>query len=574
MADRNQESAYSLIDTIDMPRSTWKRTFTHKTSFNAGSLVPFYFNMDIIPGTTIKNTTSVVLRMATPLYPILDNLYLDIFYFKCSKFWYWEHFREMLGENNSSQWTQVIEYNEPYIYTDASSTRKGYGANDLLCYIGGARQNPDNQGDGTTGTLIGTNENADGIRNTCSKIAVNCYIDIWNQWFRDQNLQAPIEYDTTDSNLNNDGTINTGCGLLPVAKFHDYFTSALPEPQKGTAITTPLGISAPVWGEENYALALNRGTAYGYASSTSDGVYISPNAVIELAPGASVTTAEGNAGALGVVPKNNSMDLPSGLYADLTSATAATINALRLAFATQRILEKDARYGTRYFEILKGHFGVTASDESLMRPEYLGGKRVPINIETVLQNSSTDTTSPLGQTGAFSVTADVNEDFTKSFSKDDILVGVCCVRADHTYQQGVSRQFTRTGRLDRYWPSLAHIGNQPIYNYEIYAQGNTQDLEVFGYKEAWQEYMYTNNRVSGMMNSEYYQSLDTWHFGDDYSALPVLSDEWIREPLEFIDRTIAVQSETAHQFWGDFYVEQIVTAPIPIARTPGLIDHF
>ena len=410
------------------------------------------------------------------------------------------------------------------------------------------------------------------VRTGCSKIAVNCYIDIWNQWFRDQNLQAPIEYDTTDSNLSNDGTINTGCGLLPVAKFHDYFTSALPEPQKGTAITTPIGTTAPVIGD-GLALGLTDGT-------NSSGMIFNSNN--NVAVGASSgnfgsdigSEISGNSGLKNVSIGITNDPTKSGLIADLASATAATINALRLAFATQRILEKDARYGTRYFEILKGHFGVTASDESLMRPEYLGGKRVPINIETVLQNSSTDTTSPLGQTGAFSVTADVNEDFTKSFSKDDILVGVCCVRADHTYQQGVSRQFTRTGRLDRYWPSLAHIGNQPIYNYEIYAQGNTQDLEVFGYKEAWQEYMYTNNRVSGMMNSEYYQSLDTWHFGDDYSALPVLSDEWIREPLEFIDRTIAVQSETAHQFWGDFYVEQIVTAPIPIARTPGLIDHF
>lgn len=230
-----------------------------------------------------------------------------------------------------------------------------------------------------------------------------------------------------------------------------------------------------------------------------------------------------------------------GLEADLTQATAATINALRLAFATQRILEKDARFGTRYREILKGHFGVTASDEALLVPEYLGGQRTPINIETVLQNSSTDGTSPLGHTGAFSVTGAINEDFTKSFTKDDILIGVLCVRADHTYQQGLARQFTRERRLDRYWTSLAHIGNQPIYNGEIYAQGNATDNEVFGFKEAWQEYIYQNNRISGELLSTAPQSLDVWHYGDDYDSLPVLSDEWIREPQKFIDRTLAVQ---------------------------------
>ena len=264
----------------------------------------------------------------------------------------------------------------------------------------------------------------------------------------------------------------------------------------------------------------------------------------------------------------------SGLMADLTQATAATINALRLAFATQRILEKDARFGTYYRNILKGHFGVTASDESLLVPEYLGGVRQPINIDQVLQTSSTDSTSPLGQTGAFSITTSLNNDFTKSFSKDDILIGVMCVRADHTYSQGLPRQLTRTERLDRYWPALAHIGNQPIYNYEIFAQGTEEDNEVFGYKEAWQEYMYHNNRISGEMLPQYAQSLDAWHYGDDYNSLPVLSDEWIVEPTEFIDRTLAVQSETANQFWADIYITQSVSAPIPLNRVPGLVDHF
>lgn len=528
--DRN-EQAYGVIDTIETPRSTWRRSFNHKTSFNAGKLVPFYINMDVMPGTTIKNKTSVVCRMATPMFPTMDNLYMDTFWFRASKYWYWEHFRAMLGENENGAWDEETEYTEPKVKTTAANK---YGVNDLGSYMGVPMNVADLE---------------------WSKIAINCYIDIWNQWFRDQNVQAPIKFDKTDADLVADGTINTGFGLLGVAKFHDYFTSALPEPQKGTSISTPLGTRAPVMtGVELTDLNVR------YADRVVGNVAVrAPNAQNILYGESSGDPAQ---------------DRPAGYYADLASATAATVNALRLAFATQRILEKDARFGTRYREILRGHWGVTASDESLLTPEYLGGKRIPINIETVLQNSSTDTTSPLGQTGAFSVTADINEDFTKSFTKDDILIGLMCVRAEHTYQQGLPRQFTRGRRLDRYWPSLAHIGNQPIYNYEIYAQGKAEDKEVFGYKEAWQEYMYHNNRISGEMNSNAPQSLDSWHYGDDYDSLPVLSDEWITEPTRFIDRTLAVQSSIHHQFIADIEVEQIVSAPIPLNRVPGLIDHF
>lgn len=560
--DRNTEDAYGVIDTIETPRSSWERNFNHKTSFNAGYLIPFYINMDIIPGTTIKNSTSIICRMSTPIFPTMDNLYLDTYWFKCSKFWYWEHWRAMMGENELGAWAQEVEYTEPKITT--SATRKST-VNDVMTYLGVPM----------------------GVANLkYSKLAVNAYIDIWNQWFRDQNLQAPIIIDKTDANLTVDGTINTGCGLLPVQKYHDYFTSCLPEPQKGTAITTPLGGTAPVVGNGSLGLtgiASNGTTTYngvltGGIAPTSGG------AVRVLGAGTRATGSSGylavGSSASAISTKNDSSlgvatsPEDSGLIADLTQATAATINALRLAFATQRILEKDARFGTRYREILRGHFGVTASDESLLTPEYLGGERTPINIETVLQNSSTNSESPLGQTGAFSVTSMLNEDFTKSFTKDDILVGLLCVRADHTYQQGLPRQFTRERRLDRYWPSLAHIGNQPVYNYEIYAQGDTTDNEVFGYKEAWQEYMYHNNRISGELLSSYIQSLDAWHYGDDYDSLPVLSDEWIREPQKFIDRTLAVQSNTSHQFIADILVKQHVSAPIPLNRVPGLIDHF
>lgn len=547
--NRNEENHYGIVDEITKPRSSWSRNFTHKTSFNAGKLVPFLIDMDIIPGTTIKNQTNIVVRLSTPLYPTMDNLYLDTYYFKCSKFWYWQNFRRMMGENDYGAWAQTIDYSEPKIKTNSTYPT---GVNDLATYLG-VRM--------ATANL------------KYSKLAVNAYIDIWNQWFRDQNLQAPIVFDTTDSDLNADGTINTGAGLLPVQKFHDYFTSCLPEPQKGNPVTLPLGTTAPVIGTSAIKFLPDSG------GTTEHELYIDKHTI-------NGTTLDNNNGANGshvvFISNNGNTTITStgrlkyadGLQVDLTNAVAATINAQRLAFATQRILERDSMCGTRYVELLQAHYGSKPADESLMRPEYLGGKRIPINIEQCLQTSSTDSTSPLGQTGAFSITVDSNEDFTKSFSKDDILIGLLCVRADHTYQQGLPRQLTRTRRLDRYWPELAHIGNQPVYNYEIYATGTSTDDQVFGYKEAWQEYMYYNNRISGELLSDYAQSLDAWHYGDDYSSLPVLSDAWIREPTTFIDRTLAVQSSTHNQFIADIYVTQTVTAPIPLHRVPGLLDHY
>ena len=483
--------------------------------------------------------------MSTPLYPIMDNLYLDTYWFKVSKYWYWEHFREQMGENNSSAWTQTIEYTTPQIKLNAEE----YGVNDVATYMGMPISVP-------------------GI--TWDKTPVQAYIDIWNNWFRDENLQAPITLDKTDADLDADNTISTGFGLLPVCKFHDYFTSALPQPQKGDPVMLPIGTTAPVIGN---------GIELKFVTSDTNILLTNGNGVSGVNNGNTMIGKRNWENNAWVTTSNDeplkftSDPGKTGLVADLSLALGASVNAQRLAFATQRVLEKDARFGTRYPESLRGLYGSVATDEALLIPEYLGGKRIPINIQQTIQ-SVASSEAPLGETGAFSITADVNEDFTKSFSKHDFLIGLMCVRADHTYSQGIPRQFKREKRLDIYHPTLAHIGNMPIYNYEIYAQGNDTDNQVFGYKEAWQEYMYKPSRISGEMLPQYAQSLDEWHFGDDYDSLPVLSDEWIREPQKFIDRTLAVQSSTSHQFWCDIFVKQRVSAPIPLNRVPGLIDHF
>lgn len=553
--DRNSEARYGAVAQIEKPRSNWDRDFNYKTTFNVGDIVPFYFDMDIIPGTTIKNTTSMVIRMNTPLTPIMDNLYVDTYWFKCSKFWYWDHFRAMMGENSSGAWAQTIDYEEPYITTNGNES-----AGDLACYLG-VRQKTAGQ--------------------KWSKMAANCYIDIYNQWFRDQNLIAPIQYDTTDTNLSADGTINTGFGLLKAAKFHDYMTSLLPQPQKGAAVQSPIGVSA------NVSIGAN-----GTMSFTPQGTTTPRGMVVnKYGLGDTTISANGNQKILKLWDPDDDLGQDVSLLsyngglkgiADLSNAVAATINAQRLAFATQRILERDSMNGTRYSELLGAHYGSYPDDESLLRPEYLGGRREPINITQIVQNSSTDATSPLGYTGAMSLTAIQNEDFTKSFTKDDILVGLMVVRYTHSYQQGLPRQLTRKGRLDRYWPEFAHLGNMPVYNYEIFsqgasvvdAQGKIVDNQVFGYKEAWQEYMYKSNMITGELNSDFATSLDYWHLGDDYSSLPVLSQSWIEEDKDTVDRVLAVQSSTHHQLFADVYVQQNVTAPIPLHRVPGLIDHF
>ena len=554
-------NAYSTVDKVEVPRSHWPRNHTVLTTFNAGKLVPIYFNEDIIPGTTIKLNLSYVVRMQTPLNPTMDNLIIDTYWFWAPKYWYWVHFKEFFGENPNGAWNNTTQYNTPMC-----NVTTAYGPNDLANYLGVPQ--------GVTGFKY-------------DRIGLSFYQHIWNTWFRSQPLQSPWVYDTSDNDLTSDGTIQTGYGLLPVQKTFDYFTSSLPEPQQALPGTTgparlPLGTEAAVKGT-GMALGLTDGTD-NFALSGVSGIGLTQNVMSGSggAYGQNVGTARsgtyGSNKAFGVTTDPTK----SGVIADLSNATAATVNALRYTIAIQRLMERFAIYGNFYRDTLR-QWGAIASSMDLQIPEYLGGNRTGINIRQQTQTSGTTTSSPLGETGAYSVTINSTHEFTKSMSMHGMIMGLVCVRIDkHKYSQGLPRQFSRTQMLDHFFPEFSHTGNSPIYNRELYLQadtvvnsdGNPVNDDVFRYKEYGQEYIVAQDMATGEMNPTYAQTLAYWHYGDLYASLPVLGNTWIQEDGTLIDRTLTVSSSEANQFFGDFYIEEKVSAPIPLNRLPGLMDHY
>lgn len=445
-----------------------------------------------------------------------------------------------------------------------------------------------------------------GVGNlSVSALPFRAYALICNEWFRDENLTDPLNIplgDATQAGSNGSNyitdVVNGGKPFL-AAKYHDYFTSCLPAPQRGPDVTIPLGTfeDLPVTGNGN-ALALTDGSATSYfarftAGGISNRLYapVSPYGGSADTPFSSVSApaagspSSGNTGQTPYITDGRYIGVPtaaqlgsnlaaSGLVVPGSSfeAVAASINQLRMAFQIQKLYERDARGGTRYIEILRSHFGVKSPDARLQRPEYLGGNRVPITINQVIQNSETANT-PLGETGAMSVTTDVHKDFRKSFVEHGFVIGLMVARYDHSYQQGIERFWSRRDRFDFYWPVFANIGEQAVLNKEIYAQGSDVDEEVFGYQEAWADYRYKPSRVTGEMRSAYAQSLDVWHLADDYSELPHLSDAWIRETPENINRVLAVSDSVANQFFCDIFVQNRTTRPMPLYSIPGLIDH-
>lgn len=559
--NRNVESHFALNPTrLDMSRSKFDRSFSLKTSFNVGDIVPFYVD-EVLPGDTFDVKTSKVVRMQTLITPIMDNIYLDTYYFFVPNRLVWEHWKQFNGENIESAWLPSTEYSIPQLTAPSG----GWSVGTIADYMG-----------------IPT-----GVANlSVSALPFRAYALICNEWFRDENLCDPLVVPTGDATVAGSNTVASvedyakGATPYKAAKYHDYFTSCLPAPQKGPDVGLGLTGNVPVVGN-GLSLALTDGTSIGGSSIPSN----NSNKFLRPYPsgfGKSVTSTFSTPsdseviGLLGVPTADQlSGNLAnSGLVADLGALNSVTINQLRLAFQIQKLYEKDARGGTRYTEILKTHFGVTSPDSRLQRPEYLGGNRVPININQVVQNSATvEGETPLGNVAGYSVTSDTHSDFRQSFTEHGFVIGVMVARYDHTYQQGIERFWSRKTRFDYYWPVLANIGEQAVLNKEIYAQGTDVDDEVFGYQEAWGDYRYKPNRVTGEMRSQYAQSLDVWHLGDDYTKLPSLSAEWIVEDKTNVDRVLAVTSTNANQLFADLYVKNQTTRPMPMYSIPGLVDH-
>lgn len=558
---RNANSRFATNPVrLDMSRSKFPRNFSHKTTFNAGQVIPFYVD-EVLPGDTFQVRTSKVVRMQTLLTPVMDNVYLDTYYFFVPNRLVWEHWKQFMGENTESAWIPQVEYEVPQLTAPAN----GWEVGTLADYMG-----------------IPT-----GVKGlSVSALPFRAYALIMNEWFRSENLTDPLNIPVDDATVQG---VNTGNYVSDVAKggkpfvankFRDYFTSCLPSPQKGpdvTIQTAQLG-NAPVvpMGKPVPKDLLN----YPY------NVYIpSGNKDFEAGYHAGSVNLNAFGGAYWLASTGNS-DLdstiddgvagyPANLWAQFdNTVSVATINQLRTAFQIQKFYERSARGGSRYIETLKAHFGVTSPDARLQRPEYLGGNRIPVSINQVIQNSGTVSGStPLGDTGAMSLTTDVHSDFTKSFVEHGFVIGVMVARYDHTYQQGIERFWSRKSMFDYYWPEFANIGEQAVLNKEIYAQGNAQDDEVFGYQEAWADYRYKPSRVSGEMRSSYAQSLDVWHLADDYSKMPALSDSWIHEDPAIINRVLAVSDNLANQFFCDIYVQNYTTRNMPLYSIPGLIDH-
>ena len=556
---RNTESHFATLPKVDISRSTFDRSASLKTSFNVGQIVPFFID-EVLPGDTFDIKTSKVVRMPSLITPIMDNIYLDTYYFFVPNRLVWSHWKEFNGENTESAWIPKTEYEIPQL----TAPDGGWSVGTIADYFG-----------------IPT-----GVPNlSVSALPFRAYALIMNEWFRDQNLSDPLSIPVDDATVKgvNTGTFVTDVakGGLPytAAKYHDYFTSCLPSPQKGPDVEIPVAIAG------NYAvvgngksLALTDGTDFAGPWKEGDSL-LTDSSAFGLNVGSDVRQTSGlsNYKALGV-PTRDQFDgdlSKSGLIAIADgNAQAATINQLRLAFQVQKLYERDARGGTRYIEILKSHFGVTSPDARLQRPEYLGGNRLPITINQVLQQSGTlDTGTPQGTPVGQSLTTDSHGDFKKSFVEHGYIIGVMVARYDHTYQQGIERFWSRKSRFDFYWPVFANIGEQAVLNKEIYAQGGEKDEEVFGYQEAWADYRYKPNRVTGEMRSQYPQSLDVWHLADDYDSLPALSDSWIREDSSTVNRVLAVSEENANQLFADIYVQNRCTRPMPMYSIPGLIDH-
>ena len=558
MTDRNTESHFGHIESPNIKRSMFDMQFRNLSTCNAGKIIPFFVYSDVLPGDTLKVTTSAVIRMQTPLNPTMDDLFVDTYYFAIPHRLVWDHWKEFMGENKDSAWVSSTQYQVPKITAPSGGVTMG-----------------------TIADYMGIPKGIAGIE--YQALPFRAYTLVYDTWFRNQNLIAPPQLHTDDTDRTGDNTVaELGGTPFSAGRIADYFSTCLPEAQKqlpgfaSGGVTIPLGTTAPVKTSETDTITGNQ-TAIHFRMSQNGLPAVGKKLLTTSSTGSGNPTFVGTSG-------NQTMDGNSELYisnqyADLTNATAATINALRLAFQIQKLFESMGRGGTRYFELIKNEFATSPNIGYMQYPEYLGGKRTPLDLSQVLQNSSTtgsgQSLQALGDTGGMSHTVFSNEDFTKSFQEHCIVLGVMVIRQYHTYQQGLNRMWSRRDRLDYYTPVLAHLGEQAVLKKEIMATGTASaDNAVFGYQERWSEYKYGQQIITGEMNSTYATSLDVWHYGDYYANQPTLAQNWFEETPAYIDRTIAVTSSNAHQFKFDIATHMIATRPMPVYCTPGLIDHF
>lgn len=528
---------FSQVPRVDIPRSSFNRSHGHKTTFDAGYLIPIFCD-EALPGDTFNLNMAGFGRLATPLFPVMDNMFLDSHFFAVPIRLIWDNWERFNGaqtdpgDSTDFVTPKITVPAPPYINT--ASLGDYFGLPTLV-------------------DIVNTN-----TANRPVAFPFRAYNLIYNEWFRDQNLidSAVVDRDDGPDDL-------ADYVLRRRGKRHDYFTSCLPFVQKGPAVDIPIGTSAPI----DYVLGQQP-----RIRDTTTGNFAASNKLLGLI-GATGILDEGSTTAGGFVQSNNVLFDPNGsLVANLSTATAATINQLREAFQIQRLFERDARGGTRYTEIIRAHFGVVSPDQRLQRPEYLGGGTSRLNITPVPQTSSTDATTPQGNLAAYGTVSFNGHGFSKSFDEHCVIIGLVSVRADLTYQQGINRMWSRQTRFDYYWPALAHLGEQAVLNKEIMAgTGSSADDAVFGYQERYAEYRYKPSLVTGLFRSNAVQSLDSWHLAQEFASVPVLNQTFIEENPP-IDRVIAVPSQPHIIF--DSYFDLKCARPMPLYSVPGLIDHF